>query len=142
MTNSGFKALNDSKVTRTLERLYGEANKQIPKLLAHYLPKIPAALLGKGMSWDSTKIDFYNDKYIALEPDQGVLLYLLARSIEAKTIVEFGTSFGISTIFLATAVRDNGGGLVIGTEIVPEKAAQARRHIIEAGLSDFVEIRY
>lgn len=44
-------------------------------------------------------------------------------------------------IYLATAVRDNGGGTVIGTEIVPEKVQQARKNIAEAGLEAYVEIR-
>ena len=42
--------------------------------------------------------------------ETGALLYMLARSTKARTIVEFGTSFGISTLHLAAALRDNGGG--------------------------------
>lgn len=68
-------------------------------------------------------------------------MYLIARSIDAKTIVEFGSSFEISTIYLATAVRDNGGGVVVGTEIVHEKVLQARKNIAEAGLETYVDIR-
>jgi len=69
------------------------------------------------------------------------MLYLLAHASRARTIVEFGTSFGVSTIYLACAVRDNGGGLVVSTEMVPAKAEQARRNLADAGLSEFVEIR-
>jgi predicted O-methyltransferase YrrM len=61
--------------------------------------------------------------------------------MRAKCIIEFGTSFGVSTIYLASAVRDNGGGMVIGTEMVETKAQQARDNVRQAGLSDFVEIR-
>jgi len=85
---------------------------------SEYLPQLPRLLTGKGIHWDRTKTDFYRDKYVPIEPDQGNLLYLIARSIQAKTIVEFGTSFGISTLYLAAAVRDNGGGKVIGTELI------------------------
>jgi predicted O-methyltransferase YrrM len=42
---------------------------------------------------------------------------MLARSSRARTIVEFGTSFGVSTLHLAAALRDNGGGRLIGTEL-------------------------
>lgn len=56
-------------------------------------------------------------------------------------IVEYKTSFVFSTIYLAAAVRDNGGGKVIGTEIVPEKVIQARKNITDAGLESYVEIR-
>jgi predicted O-methyltransferase YrrM len=56
-------------------------------------------------------------------------------------VVEVGTSFGISTIFLAAAVRDNGGGVVIATEYEPTKAAVARRNWDRAGLSRFIDLR-
>ncbi len=70
-----------------------------------------------------------------------MLLYMLARSIRARTIVEFGTSFGISTLHLAAALRDNGGGKLIGSEFEPSKVVRARDNIVAGGLSDLVEIR-
>lgn len=70
-----------------------------------------------------------------------MLGYLLARAVRARTVVEFGTSFGISTIYLALAVRDNGGGRVIGTEYVPAKAASARHNLRRAGLEAWVDVR-
>ena len=138
---SNFIIINDAKIEQVLQRLHQEAEKQLPRLILHYLPKLPGLFTGKGIKWDKTKTDFYKDKYIPIEPDQGIFLYLLARSINAKNIVEFGTSFGISTIYLAAAVRDNGGGTVIGTEIVQEKVIQARQNIAEAGLENYVDIR-
>ena len=71
----------------------------------------------------------------------GTLLYMLARSFGARTIVEFGTSFGISTLHLAAALKDNGGGRLITTEFEPSKAARARDHLAAGGLVDLVEIR-
>ena len=71
----------------------------------------------------------------------GTLLYMLARSFGARTIVEFGTSFGISTLHLAAALKDNGGGRLITTEFEPSKAARARDHLAAGGLADLVEIR-
>ena len=71
----------------------------------------------------------------------GRLLYMLARSFGASTIVEFGTSFGISTLHLAAALRDNGGGHLITSEFEPSKIARARAHLTEGGLIDFVEFR-
>ena len=50
------------------------------------------------------------DQPLPVSPETGKLLYLLARSVRARTIIEFGTSFGISTLHLAAALRDNGGG--------------------------------
>jgi predicted O-methyltransferase YrrM len=45
---------------------------------------------------------------------------MLCRAIGARRIVEAGTSFGVSTLYLAAAVRDNGGGVVFGAEYEPE----------------------
>ncbi|ARP86382.1 O-methyltransferase [Bordetella genomosp. 9] len=89
-------------------------------------------------------LDFYGrlkDLWLPVSRETGKLLYVLARSSGARNIVEFGTSFGISTLHLAAAVRDNGGGRVIGSEFEPSKVAQARRHLAEGGLADLVDIR-
>ncbi len=85
--------------------------------------------------------DRIKELFVALSPKQGTLAYMIARSIGAKRIVEFGTSFGISTIYLSAAVRDNGGGTVIGSEMQPTKLARAPAHLEEAGLSDVAEVR-
>jgi hypothetical protein len=74
-------------------------------------------------------------------PEQGDLMYLLCRSTGATRVAEFATSLGVSTLYLAAAVRDNGGGIVIGSEIVAAKAEQARANLNEAGLAEFAEIR-
>jgi predicted O-methyltransferase YrrM len=79
--------------------------------------------------------------YLAVSPDTARLLYMLARSMRACSIVEFGTSFGISTVHLAAALRDNGGGLLIGSEFESAKVAKARDNLRSAGLSDLVDVR-
>jgi|SRR5579859_6418230 len=87
---------------------------------------------------------FYSDVgdlFLPVSRETGRLLYILARTRRSRAIVEFGTSFGLSTIHLAAAVKDNGGGRVIGTEFLAAKAARARENIAAAGLADFVEIR-
>jgi predicted O-methyltransferase YrrM len=81
------------------------------------------------------------DVPLAVSRDTGTLLYMLARSSRAKSIVEFGTSFGISTLHLAAALRDNGGGRLITSEFEPSKAARARQNLSAGGLIDLVEIR-
>lgn len=68
-------------------------------------------------------------------------LYQLGRALRAQRIVEFGTSMGVSTIYLALAVRANGGGTVIATELVPEKAQLARTNLQEAGLESYFDLR-
>lgn len=74
-------------------------------------------------------------------PEQGDLMYLICRATGATRIAEFATSLGVSTLYLTAAVRDNGGGIVIGSEIVAAKAEQARANLNEAGLAEFAEIR-
>jgi predicted O-methyltransferase YrrM len=79
--------------------------------------------------------------HLAVSPATGTLLYMLARTSKARSIVEFGTSFGISTLHLAAALRDNGGGRVISTEFETSKIARAQANVEAAGLADLVEIR-
>lgn len=81
------------------------------------------------------------DLWLPVSRETGTLLYMLARSSGARAIVEFGTSFGISTLHLAAALRDNGGGQLISSEFEPGKVRRARAHLAEAGLDDLVEIR-
>ncbi|MGY3615816.1 O-methyltransferase [Bradyrhizobium sp. USDA 10063] len=89
-------------------------------------------------------LDFYGrlkDLPLAISRETGALLYMLARGCGARTIVEFGTSFGISTLHLAAALRDNGGGHLIASEFEPSKVARARDNLTAGGLIDLVEIR-
>jgi predicted O-methyltransferase YrrM len=78
---------------------------------------------------------------LAVSRETGALLYMLARGCGARTIVEFGTSFGISTLHLAAALRDNGGGRLITSEFEPSKVTRARANLAAGGLMDLVEIR-
>jgi predicted O-methyltransferase YrrM len=109
-------------------------------LIRHYLPKLPGMLMGRPI--DTTgDMSFYDDKLLSIEPAQGELLYILARSKGVRCAVEFGTSFGVSTIYLAAAIRDAGsGGRVVGTELAPAKVAAARSNIAATGLAARVEI--
>lgn len=81
------------------------------------------------------------DLYLPISPEQGRFVYGVARAIGARRIVEFGTSLGLSTMYLAAAVRDNGGGQVIGSELEPSKVNRAREHLAEVGLGDLVDVR-
>jgi len=81
------------------------------------------------------------DFHLAVSRETGSMLYMLVRATKGRSIVEFGTSFGISTLHLAAALKDNGGGRLIGTEFEPSKAAHARKNLAAAGLSDLVDLR-
>ncbi|WP_116089623.1 O-methyltransferase [Sphingomonas crusticola] len=81
------------------------------------------------------------DAPLAVSRETAILLYMLARSMRARNVVEFGTSFGVSTLHLAAALRDNGGGRLITSEFEPSKIASARANLTAAGLVDLVEFR-
>jgi predicted O-methyltransferase YrrM len=83
----------------------------------------------------------YAGNFLNITAEFGRFLYICARARQARRIVEFGTSFGISTIYLAVALRDGGGGQLIGTELEPTKAQRARENLSAAGLADIVDIR-
>jgi predicted O-methyltransferase YrrM len=87
------------------------------------------------------RAELFKDVYMSVSSDGGELLYVLARAMNARTIVEYGTSFGVSTIYLASAVRDNGGGTVIGTELQADKAVAAQGNFVEAGVADLIDLR-
>ena len=106
---------------------------------------VPAAERERLMRSKTEYLELYSalkEFPLAVSRETGALLYMLARSIGAKTIVEFGTSFGVSTVHLAAALRDNGGGgRLITTEFEAFKAERAQEHLVAGGLLDLVEIR-
>ncbi|WP_412023662.1 O-methyltransferase [Burkholderia cepacia] len=126
-----------------LARLFDEADASSPATnpdFADLSPDEHARLMRSKTDY----ADFYarlKDYPLAVSRETGTLLYMLARSGGARAIVEFGTSFGISTLHLAAALRDNGGGRVITSEFEPSKVVRARANLAAAGLADLVEIR-
>ena len=79
--------------------------------------------------------------FLNVSCDFGRFLYMCARACKARRIVEFGSSMGVSAIYMAAALRDNGGGYLIGTELERSKAERALANAAAAGLADFVEFR-
>ena len=130
-------------VAPLLARLFAEADAASPALRA-MAAELPPGELTRLMRSKTDYLDFYRqlkDFPLPVSRETGSLLYMLARSSGAKNIVEFGTSFGISTLHLAAALRDNGGGRLITSEFEPSKVARARDHLTAGGLIDLVEIR-
>jgi len=133
-----INSLNDPTVNAVLQRLHAAAEANDPPLLSEAHRKTQHGL---PLHADSEIAALLGEAYIPVPPDVGMLLYLLARGAGSNRVVEFGTSFGISTIYLAAAVRDHGGQRVISTEINPRKVERARRNIEETGFTEYVEIR-
>jgi predicted O-methyltransferase YrrM len=137
---SPLSTLEREPTRSVLARLHAKARGDRWKFVG-LLPRL-AAGFARGRSFSEIVTpEAMKDVFIPVSAEQGRLLYLTARALGARTIVEFGTSFGISTIYLAAAVADNGGGRVYGSEIEPGKHARAQEHLAEAGLSASAEVR-
>jgi predicted O-methyltransferase YrrM len=134
------RVLFGSPIDGLLDRLYAQHAAQDEAMAAYFTARAAEGSLDWNRFDDRTNA-FLKDKLVALDRDKAEFCYHVCRALQARRVVEAGTSFGVSTIFLAAAVRDNRGGVVIGTEYEPEKAAVARRHFDEAGLSSFIDLR-
>ena len=121
-----------------VSRLFAAAEAQESGTL--WLPPVPAGLNSWHEAPAADRAEAFQDAYIPISVDAGRLLYALVRAIRPQTVVEFGTSFGISTIYLAAAVTDNGTGRVITTELSGKKAAAARANLAEAGVAGPVTV--
>ncbi len=130
MPDSMTSTLHDPRVRRVLDSMHSEAERVDPAILAK----------AKGLS-QPQRAALLDHAFIPVDAQAGRLLFTLARTCAPGTFVEFGTSFGISTIYLAAAVRDRGAGRVITTELHAGKAARAREYLGEAGLLDLVDLR-
>ena len=125
--------LQDHRVAAALDRMYTEAREQTPRLRD----------MQSAMSTARTaqeRADAMSTFYIPVTPEAGRLLYSLVRATRPATIVEFGMSFGISALHLASAVRDNGSGRVVTTELSADKIAAAKQTFVETGLDDLITI--
>jgi predicted O-methyltransferase YrrM len=131
-------ALEDPKVKGALDRLHAAAKRD--RMI--FLRAVPSVLLARlrGVPLSQAITPHLDDAYIPIAPVAGRFLYLTAHAIGASHAVEFGTSFGISAIYLAAAMRDLGGRF-IGSEMVPAKIAAARANLAAAGLAQVSEIR-
>ncbi|MET0790597.1 MAG: class I SAM-dependent methyltransferase [Polyangiaceae bacterium] len=144
-------SLSSGRVARILQKLHEDAEAADRE----FVTKVMMELEASGASPEqaatslmaSERTDYraqyrgHAEHFLAVTPAYGRFLYALARARNATRIVEFGTSMGVSTIYLAAALRDNGGGQLIGTELESGKVARARAHLDAAGLADLVEIR-
>jgi predicted O-methyltransferase YrrM len=125
MTNS----LRDPAVSSVLRRLFTAAEADHDDG-----PPVPVDATAQ------QRADALRHAYLPISAQAGELLYTLVRAARPTTVVEFGTSFGISTLHLAAAVADNGVGHVLSTELSAHKVAAARANLAEAGLDAVVTV--
>lgn len=135
--------LDTPPLVALLDRLYKEDSAASP-LSSPAVADLSAEMRERLMRSKTDYIAWYSrlkDFPLAVSRETAALLYMLVRGTNARNIVEFGTSFGFSTLHLAAALRDNGGGKLITTEFEPSKVARARENLTAGGLIDLVEIR-
>lgn len=124
---AAFGPIQDRQVKGVIERLH--SNRRFPTQggpRQHAGAPDPEAFAEYGFS---------------IHPEQGDLIYMLCRGMGARRVVDFATSIGMSALYFAAAMRDNGGGTVIGSELVASKAEVARANLVAAGLDAYVDIR-
>jgi predicted O-methyltransferase YrrM len=138
-----MNTLTSEPLASLLERLFDEADKTSPWTS----PELADLSQQEQLRLMRSKTEYRNfygrlkDVPLPVSRETGTLLYMLARGCGARHIVEFGTSFGVSTLHLAAALRDNGGGRLITCEFEPSKVTRARENLAAGGLLDRVEIR-
>jgi predicted O-methyltransferase YrrM len=128
-----MSTLTDPKVASALDRMYSESHQQMSTIRSRF----------EGLDENATaqeRADALSDYYLPVTPEAGRLLYSLVRATRPQTIVEFGMSLGLSGIHLAAAVRDNGAGRVVTTELSAAKIATAIRNFADVGLADVVTV--
>jgi predicted O-methyltransferase YrrM len=135
-----MNTLDSEPLRSLLARLHAQSDAQTEDLSSYIATDRGRSVSGTNDDLEKGR-DFWRDKLVALESDKARFCYSLCRALRAKRVVEAGTSFGVSTLYLAAAVRDNGGGTVTATEYEAPKAKIARGHFAEAGLSDCVDLR-
>jgi predicted O-methyltransferase YrrM len=136
--------LGDPALQALVDRLQEKSAAQDGELGAYFGRRARAG----DLDWNRFDQDahrFLADKLVALEPIKAEFCHLLCRALRARRVVEVGTSHGVSTLYLAAAVRANLGpgerGVVIGTEHEPDKAAAARANFAAAGLESLIDLR-
>jgi len=126
--------LRTPPVKTVLDRLFATASKddEAPRWLR------------PGLSWENAtaqeRADAAEATYMPISRQGGELLYILVRAGRPNTVLEFGTSYGISAVYLSAAVADNGIGHVVSTELNGAKVLAARANLEEARLAERVTI--
>lgn len=137
--------IRDSKINQLLDDLYQlEADQQAA--IGEYYRKRSQEPDFNDAVFDDQSVEFFADKLVALDRDKAEFCYQVIRSLRATSVVEVGTSFGVSTIYLAAAIRENiaedgGEGRVYCSEYEPAKAEIARSNFDRAGVAEFIDLR-
>jgi len=119
-----------NRIEMTLASLFADAKYDYLKMLKGVAKSIFSPL----------KPSDFKDAYLSITKEQGEDLKRLVTENGIRNIVEFGTSFGISTLFLAQAAMET-KGRIITTELIESKARKAMEHFQEAGVDHLIDVR-
>lgn len=132
-------SLDSNPIKSLLDKLYSLANNNDEALQQQIESVVKNEC--NGILNDIKLIPILNEAYMAVSPEIGRIIYSLIRLNKPNLIVEFGTSMGISAIHIASALKDNGFGRLITTELNENKINSAIQNINQADLSNLVEFR-
>jgi len=125
-----MKAIQQEKIAITINELYNNSKFDKVKIMKGALSSI----------FKSFKPENFEDAYLAISKEEGEALVQLIKENDLKNIVEFGTSFGISTLFLAQGVLETKGH-IITTELLESKAKKAIENFKKANVNELIEVR-
>lgn len=138
-----MKTINNPAFSKLTDQLFAD-NDQTRAAMMQRLETMTQAQKDAYFGPKAQYREFYSEAkevHLAVSRETAKLLYMLARGAGAISVVEFGTSFGVSALYLAAAVKDNGGGIVITSEFEPSKVERARANFNSAGLADLIDLR-
>ena len=131
--------LASAKVAAVLNRLFTSADAGDPDLLARIQREADERFGGQRYAPELSPL--FDQAYLPVPAEVGRFLYVLTRAKHPKCIVEIGTSFGVSAIHFACALKDNGEGRLISAELSRAKSEAAANNLVSLGLGNFVEMR-
>jgi predicted O-methyltransferase YrrM len=131
--------LRSPTVASTLDRLHALAD--VEDVRAKQRVRDREAQLGGVRLSQPERYDLYGEAPQAITREVGQLLYVLTVSRMTRRVVEFGASLGLSTIYLAAALRDCEGDSLTTTECHTRKAILAQENLAAASLRDLIDLR-
>ncbi len=135
-----MKTIQDDTLRNLIEELHARSQDQEEDITRFFVDRMQTGNLDLNR-FDQETHHFFADKMVALDADKARFCHQLCLATGARSIVEAGTSYGVSTLYLADAVRLNGGGTIIATEYEADKVAAAREHFRRGGVESLIDLR-
>lgn len=122
--------LHQENIKATLIELYNDAKNDKTRIIKGLVKSIIRPM----------QPEDFKHAYLSITEEQGLFLVDLIKKNKLKNIVEFGTSFGISTLFLAQGALET-KGRIITTELIASKAEKAMENFKKAEVSNIIDVR-